>query len=245
MAAVYQRGGVQEPSPRDGIYVLNLSTVVPYWSTLVLEMGTASVGSDLGAALFPESRRAILGLLLAHTDEAFYLRQIVDLTGLAIGQTQRELRRLTEAGIITRSEQGRHVYFRANEECPIFEELRGIAAKTTGATVAMRETLEPLAGRIETAFVFGSVARGEETSASDVDLMVIGDTTFAEVATAVRAAERVLRREVNLVVYPVREFQVKVREGHSFLARVMDSEKLFIVGSAHELDALLAEPVDP
>lgn len=202
------------------------------------------MNDDLATTLFPESRRAILGLLFSHPDEAFYLRQVVDLAGLAVGQTQRELKRLTAAGIVERSEQGRHVYFRANRVCPIYDELRGIAVKTTGAVAVIEAALAPLADRIVVAFVFGSVARGEENRASDIDLMVIGDASFAEVSRAVLAAERTLRREINLVVYPVREFQAKARQGHSFVARVIVGGKLFVGGSARELDALLEEPVD-
>jgi len=207
-------------------------------------MGTGRLSDDLATTLFPESRRAILGLLFSHPDEAFYLRQVVDLAGLAVGQTQRELKRLTAAGIVERSEQGRHVYFRANRACPIYDELRGIAVKTTGAVAVIEAALAPLADRIVVAFVFGSVARGEENRASDIDLMVIGDASFAEVSSAVVGAERTLRREINLVVYPVREFQAKARQGHSFVARVIEGGKLFVGGSARELDALLEEPVD-
>jgi predicted nucleotidyltransferase len=207
-------------------------------------MSTHKLTDDLAAALFPGSRRAILGLLYSHPDEAFYLRQIVDLAGLAVGQTQRELKRLTGCGILERSERGRHVYFQANEKCPIYDELREIVAKTTGASAAITRALEPLADRITLAFIFGSVARSEETRASDVDLMVIGEVSLTELGSAIRAAERALRREVNLTVYPVREFTTKARHGHSFLTRVIDGEKLFVMGGEDELDALLAKPVD-
>jgi predicted nucleotidyltransferase len=202
------------------------------------------LNDELALALFPESRRAILGLLYSHPDEAFYLRQIVDLAGLAIGQTQRELSRLTRSGIIERSQSGRHVYFRANEKCPIYDELRAIVAKTTGAATTIARALEPLADRITLAFVFGSVARREETRASDIDLMVVGDVSLTELASAVRAPERALRREINLSVYPVAEFRAKARQGHSFLTRVIDDRKLFIKGGEDELDALFAKPVD-
>jgi predicted nucleotidyltransferase len=207
-------------------------------------MDTGRSADPLSTALFPESRRAILGLLYAHPDESFYLRQIVDLAGLAVGQTQRELKRLTESGILERSERGRHVYFRANERCPIYDELKGIVAKTTAGGAAIARGLAPLVDRIKVAFLFGSVARGEETRGSDIDVMVVGSASFAEVAGAVRAVEQQLRREINIVVYPVGEFTARVQQGHSFLARVIEDEKTFIVGSQYELDALLAERVD-
>jgi predicted nucleotidyltransferase len=192
-------------------------------------------------ALFPRTRRAVLSLLYSHPDEAFYLRRIIDITGLAVGQVQRELRVLNDAGVISRFEKDRHVYFRADERCPIFDELRSIVRKTIGAAHTIRDGLEPLSSRIEVAFVYGSVARGSETSVSDLDLMVIGDATFAEVAEAVRDAEHRLRREINLTVYPPVEMHQKYISGHHFIQQVVDREKLFVIGDERELAALLAQ----
>lgn len=192
-------------------------------------------------ALFPRTRRAVLSLLYSHPDEAFYLRRIIDITGLAVGQVQRELRVLNDAGVISRFEKDRHVYFRADERCPIFYELRSIVRKTIGAAHTIRDGLEPLSSRIEVAFVYGSVARGSETSVSDLDLMVIGDATFAEVAEAVRDAEHRLRREINLTVYPPVELHQKYISGHHFVRQVVDHEKLFVIGDERELAALLEQ----
>ena len=70
-----------------------MGTSVPFQGTIEPVKGTSELADGLATALFPESRRAILGLLYSHPDEAFYLRQIVDLAGLAMGQAQRELQR--------------------------------------------------------------------------------------------------------------------------------------------------------
>lgn len=92
------------------------------------------MGSEsLATLLFPKARRMLLGLLLSHPERAFYLREIVELTGLGIGNLQREFARLADAGIIRRFKQGRHVYFQANPTCPIYPELRGIVLKTMTA----------------------------------------------------------------------------------------------------------------
>jgi predicted nucleotidyltransferase len=207
-------------------------------------MSTISPAEGPALTLFPKSRRAILGLLYSHPDEAYYLRQIIELTGLAVGQVQRELKLLSASGVLTRTQQGRHIYFRANTNCPIYTELRGIVRKTMGAVVVIARALEPLADRIRAAFIFGSVARAEETRASDIDVMVIGEATFAEVADAVRSAERSIGREINVTVYPVEELGAKVAAGHHFLEQVLSSEKLFVVGDEDELAALLEQPVD-
>jgi len=192
-------------------------------------------------ALFPRTRRAVLGLLYSHPDESFYLRQIIEITGLAVGQVQREVRVLNDAGVISRFEKDRHVYFRANEDCPVFDELRSIVRKTMGVAPAIKNALDPLSSRIEVAFVYGSVARGSETSVSDLDLMVIGHATFADVAEAVRGAEHRLRREINLSVYPPVELHQKYVSGHHFVRQVVDHEKLFVIGDERELAALLQQ----
>jgi predicted nucleotidyltransferase len=113
--------------------------------------------------------------------------------------------------------------------------------KTTGAADVLREALAPLADRIVAAFVFGSAARGELRSDSDVDLLVVGDAPFAEVAEALAEAQERLGRDVSPTVYPVEEFRSKVSDGHHFLTSVLREPHLFIMGGADELDGLGAE----
>jgi predicted nucleotidyltransferase len=212
--------------------------------TLVPDMSTKATVEDPAAGLFPKTRRAVLALLYGHPGERFYLRRIVNETGLAIGQVQRELQVLSGAGVISRREEEGRVYFQADEQCPIHQELRGIVRKTMGAAAAIHESLRPLERRIRAAFVFGSTARGEETAASDVDLMVVGDVSFAGAAEAVRKAEQRIGREVNLVVYPGEELKAKAQAGHHFVLEVLRGEKIFLIGGEGELGAVLEEPVD-
>lgn len=193
---------------------------------------------SLAAILFPKARRAVLGLILSHPDRAFYLREIVELTGLGIGNLQREFERLSEAGIIRRFEQGRHVYFQADQTCPIYNELRGIVLKTVGAGDELRRALSPLKDRIHGAFIYGSVARGSENNGSDVDLMIVGDVTLAEVVNAVHGSEALLMRPVNPTVYPVKEFRAKLKASQHFLTKVMGREKLMLIGDEDDLAAL-------
>jgi uncharacterized protein len=195
-------------------------------------------------ALFSKSQGAVLGLLYGHTDESFYLRQIVQLTGLGVGHGQRELGRLTAGGIIERTMVGRHVFFRANPKCPIFEELRSVVTKTLGPVGLLRAALQSLAKEIRVAFIFGSVARGEEGQASDLDLLVIGDTSLQGVVGAIHETENRLRRPINPVVYPAVEFRAKLRAGNHFLRTVVAGEKLFVMGDADELGTLSSQRVD-
>jgi len=197
---------------------------------------TATVSAlDPAAVLFGSTRRRVLGWLLGHADEAYYLRELVRQTGTAVGAVQRELEQLTAAGLVRRDVRGKQVYFQANKDAAIFPELQGLFAKTSGLVDILREALLPLAGRLEAAFVFGSAARGELRAASDVDLMVVGEASFGDVVAAVRGAEDRLGRDVNPTVHSLDEFRAKVRAKHHFLTTVLTEPKMFILGGDEEL----------
>ena len=206
--------------------------------TIVTNMSTASTTSNLSAALFGQTRRAILALLYGHPDEAYYLRQLVRAGGLGLGAVQREVKRLTAVGILRRTVRGHQVYYQANPECPVFAELKGLVVKTAGAADVLREALAPLAGRIKVAFIYGSVARFQQRSASDVDLMVVGEVSFGEVIAALRAAQELVHREINPTIYSPAEFRSKLKAHHHFLSSVLRNEKVFVMGDEHELARL-------
>lgn len=201
-------------------------------------MSTPVSSFSLSNVLFGRTRRAILGLLYGHPDEAYYLRQLVRLAGLGLGAAQREVKRLAEAGIIRRTVRGRQVYYQANPECPLFGELKSLVVKTAGAADLLRDGLASLAGRIRVAFIYGSVAGLKQKSGSDVDLMVIGDVSFGDVVAALGAAQELLHREINPTVYSPAEFKRKLKARQHFLSSVLKTEKVFVMGDQHELARL-------
>jgi len=211
---------------------------VPELSTIVTNMSTASINSNLSAALFGQTRRAVMALLYGHPDEAYYLRQLVRSAGLGLGAVQREVKRLTAVGILRRTVRGHQVYYQANPECPVFAELKGLVVKTAGVADVLREALAPLASRIRVAFIYGSVARLQQKNASDVDLMVVGEVSFGDVVSTFRTAQELVQREINPTVYPPAEFRSKLKARHHFLSSVLSNEKVFVIGDEHELARL-------
>lgn len=195
----------------------------------------------LATALLGKTRQAVLALLFGHTDRAFYLRQIVRLTGAGHGAVQRELARLVAVGILKRSADGHQVYFRVNSDCPIFADLKGLLLKTAGVAGVLREHLQPLTARIVVAFLYGSLAAGRESAESDVDVLVVGKVSFGDVVKALAPAQDMLAREVNPTIYPPAEFRRKLAKGYHFIRAVLDGPKVFLVGSADELTRLAEE----
>jgi len=207
-------------------------------STIVPKMSTKRKNTGLASALFGKTRRVILSMLYSNTDEKFYLRQIIRAAGVGLGAVQREVKNLTDAGIILRSIQGRQAYYQANPECPLFTELKSLVVKTVGIGDILRSALSPLDNRIDLAFIYGSFARGEDKKGSDVDVMIVGDVTFNEIISAIQPAQNKLGREVNPTIYPPDEYKSKVEQNHHFLKSVLGEEKIFIIGDEHELKRL-------
>ena len=199
----------------------------------------AIVTDPIGAALFGATRQAVLRLLFGHTDQRFYQRQIIRSCRLGSGTVQRELDQLVRAGIFTRTVEGRQTYFQANRQCPVFEELRGLIRKTFGVAQVLRSGLAALTGKIQLAFIYGSMASGGETTGSDVDVMVVGErVSMQDVVPALAAAQRDLGREVNPSVYRTGEFCRKLAQGQHFLSRVVSGPILFLIGDENELRGL-------
>ena len=204
-------------------------------------MNTSIRTKTLGTTLFSKARGAVLALLYGHAEESFYLRQIARVTGAGLGPVQRELKLLTEAGIVRRTVSGRQVYYRVNTESPVFPELKSLVAKTAGIGDTLRAALSPIADRIKVAFVYGSVARGEGTGRSDVDVLVVGDVAFAEVVAALQGAQETLGREINPTVFPVAEISKKLSENVHFLRTVLAGPKIFLTGTEIGLNRLAAK----
>ncbi len=201
-------------------------------------MSTEPEISALGTTLFGKTRRAVLALLYGHPDESFYLRQIARTTGAGMGALQRELKQLAAAGVIQRSEIGQQAFFKANADCPVFQELRNLIIKTFGVADVLRAALSPQADKIQTAFIFGSMVSGDIKQGSDLDVMVIGKIKFAGVVAALSPAQETLAREINPSVYPPEEFRSKLAEGHHFLKTILSAPKIFLIGNENELEDL-------
>src|SRR5260370_14330421 len=121
---------------------------------------------NLSAALFGKTRNAVLGLLFGHPDESFYVREIVRAVGSGPGSVQRELDSLGRAGILRRTTRGRHVFYQADPQCPIFGEIKGLMLKTVGGVEILTRALSLPSSKLRFAFIYGSMARRPQRPAS-------------------------------------------------------------------------------
>lgn len=191
----------------------------------------------LASVLFTEYRRRVLGLLLLHPEQRYYLREIARLTATVPGTLKRELTKLELAGVLTVEKVGNQAHYQANRDCPIFEELTSILRKTSGLADILSEGLMPVAERIEVAFVFGSMASGKSNAGSDIDLMVIGEASFGEVVQLLHPLQQTLGREINPKLYSRDEWKKLVQAQSAFVRDVLGKPRLFVIGTEKNMAA--------
>ncbi len=189
-------------------------------------------------ALLPEVRQDILGILLLQPDRWWYMSDLASHLNRPVSSLQRELNALTDVGILENKRDGNRVYYRADTRCPIFPELSSILTKTSGLVDQLRVALRHLENKIRVAAIFGSLARSEEHSGSDIDLLVVGDLGLGDLVAALQETELKLSREINPTVYTEDEYKSKVMSGDHFLTSILETERLFLIGDEHEMESL-------
>jgi len=188
---------------------------------------------SISDALFTKAQQKVLALLFGQPDASFYLNEVVREAAMGRGVISRELAKLTDAGLLLISKQGNQNHYQANSASPIFNELQGIVKKTFGITVVLKTSLSSILPSCQQAFVYGSVAKGEEHVGSDIDVMLVGDAlSYSEVMNLIEPAERELKRAINPTLYSVDEFEQRLADGNAFLTRVVAQSKLDLLDKA-------------
>jgi predicted nucleotidyltransferase len=192
--------------------------------------------------IFSPYRRQVLAFLLLRPDERFHVRELERLTGISAGSLHRELKAMAEAGLLIREHQGNQVLYAADRSCSIFEELASIFRKTVGLGSELTTALEPIADRIDVAFVFGSMASGKQHAKSDLDICVLGEVELLDVVKALGSVQESLRREINPVVMSAKQFASDLATHERFAERLLAEPKLFVIGDEYEFRKLTQDP---
>jgi len=180
-----------------------------------------------------------LVLLLLNPETSFYQREISALTDLPIRAVQREVERLQTLGLLTSFTRGNQVHYQINRDFFLFPELKNIFLKTVGLTALLGGALKE-AEDITLAFIYGSYAADQESTASDIDLLVVGTLSSRTLHTTLQEAEKLTRRQINYTLFSPEEFRMRAQAGNGFLRNVLTGPKLFLIGDEDALRALVA-----
>jgi predicted nucleotidyltransferase len=190
--------------------------------------------------LFSSTARVkVLALLLLNPETSFYQREISALTDLPIRAVQREVERLQTLGLLTSFTRGNQVHYQVNRDFFLFPELKGIFLKTVGLTALLGDALRE-AKNVALAFIYGSYAADQESTVSDIDILVVGSLSSRELHTTLQEAERLAHRQINYILFSPEEFRAKTQTGDGFLRNVLNGPKIFLIGDDNALRAFIA-----
>jgi predicted nucleotidyltransferase len=175
-----------------------------------------------------KTRLKILGLFLINPGKEYYLRDIARRLKENINSVRRELKNLEDAGIVKSRREATLKYYAVNKENPIYDELKSIYLKTEGIGDELRKELAKT-GKIETAYIYGSYAKGTEKPASDIDLMIIGEVDQGRLAAVVGALESRIGREINYSVFTSKEYKLKEKKNDPYITDVSRGKKIKLI----------------
>jgi predicted nucleotidyltransferase len=191
---------------------------------------------SLSNALFSKVQQRVLGLIFGQSGRSFYTSEIIRNVQSGTGAVERELSRLQRSGLVSVERIGNQKHYRANHRSPIFAELQSLVIKTVALIEPLRRSLEPCAGKIVAAFVYGSVAKGTDTASSDIDLMLIGDElSYSELYAALQNVETALGRKISPTFLSLKDWRRKAAAKGSFVSKIKILPKIFIFGSENDL----------
>jgi len=183
--------------------------------------------ATIGDALFSKTQQRVLGLLFGKPDQSYFTNEIVRWAGLGKGTVIRELERMLSAGLIVRTLKGNQTHYQANSQCPVFDDLTSIVRKTFGIGDTIKAALQPIEQQLSMGFIYGSIAKGEATATSDIDLMLVGDNLeYGQIMELLAPIEETIGRTINPTLYSPHDFESRLSAGNHFLQRVVEQARI-------------------
>jgi len=190
------------------------------------------------SALFNPTRQAVLAATFLRPEKSWYLSELATHLGTRPSSLQRDVDSLVRVGILEKHLDGRRSYIKANPDSPIFSELHSLIEKTSGIVPMLQNAIAKLKTKVRAAFVYGSMARSEESAKSDVDLMLIGTVSTMEMVPVLRQLENAVGREVNPTIFTEEDFRKNISQENHFLRTVMQGAKIMLKGTEDELEEI-------
>jgi predicted nucleotidyltransferase len=224
--------------PKMGTRRKAAKNTAPRGKSRALRNGSPELRTSLIDALFTSTQQRLLTLLFGQPDRTFFTREIIELVQSGTGAVQRELLRLTGAGLVLTTNQGNQKHYQANQAAPVFDELRGIVLKTVGLAEPIEAALAGLKEVIQLALAYGSVAKHAGTASSDVDLLIVSDGLLLEKAyAALASAEHAIFRKINVTLLTPEEFERRRTDGSPFVSKVLAGKHLVLIGEPDGLSS--------
>ena len=179
-------------------------------------------------------RQNLLALFFTNPSRKYYLRELQRMLGYSAGSIRRELLKFQKDDLFNIQRAGNLLYYSLNTKHPLYKELKSIVSKTVGVEGTLKKMLQPI-DKIKIAFIYGSFAMKKEGTASDIDLMIIGNPDTSYLNEKIAIAERILKREINPTIYSLKEYKIKKRSKSGFIMDLLKNPKIILIGKEDDL----------
>jgi uncharacterized protein len=190
----------------------------------------------LAEMLSSRGRAEIFRLLFSGTVSELHNREIERRSGLSESAVRQELNKLKRLGLLISRKDSNRVYYQANRDHPLYKDIQNLVLKTSGLVDVLRKALSDKS--IQIALVFGSIASGEETARSDVDLLVIGELGLRKLSGLLSGVAEKMDREINSHVFTPEAYKKRLRSKDHLVTSLLAGPKLFVFGSEHDLKTM-------
>jgi len=184
-----------------------------------------------------KERKKILQFFFSDINRKHYLREMERILNISVGNIRRELLSLEKDGLFIKERMGNQVYYSLNQKSPIFTDIKNIVSKTIGIEAILKKELSKLEN-IDFAFIYGSFAKGNEYSLSDIDVFILGEEDEAQINEILSKAEKELSREINYTLFFKNEFK-KEFKNNVFLKDVISNKKIFLINNEDEFKKII------
>ena len=133
-----------------------------------------------------------------------YLRELAKEFNVSTNSVREELNQLTRTKLLKTEKNGRQVYYQANQEHPLFPELKSMVGKVLGLDQVIESIVTRL-GDLEQAYLLDDYAEGKDTGI--IDLLLVGNIDQYHLTDLSRKTERYIKRKIRSLVLTREEFQ--------------------------------------
>jgi predicted nucleotidyltransferase len=192
--------------------------------------------NTLDQLLSSRIRAGLFRVLFGLREAELHVRELGRQCGFHEATTRQELGKLKRLDLVSERRDGNRAYYRANSAHPLYPEIHRLVLKTCGLVELVGDALK--GANVRVAFVFGSVARGEENARSDVDLMVVGSVGLRTLSSMLSGLAEKVGREINPHAMTESEYRKRLKGKDHFVTHVLAGPKLFVVGTEDDFESM-------
>ena len=187
-------------------------------------------------SLRSELRRKVLTFFYVNREARVYVRQLAAALDADSTNLSRELTRLAHEGFLSAEREGRQLYYSVNHAYPYLKPVFALLQGSVGIEPTLKKALQLVNG-IESAWIFGSFAKGEADVNSDIDLLIVGRPDQARLSREIRKTEKALHREVSYTVFTPEELKRRIARHDPFVMDIWNGKRIGLIQDGNDKTA--------